>query len=324
MSGDRIRRVVNAIELSEDVPEDVVQRFDDAKSVLKGARENKRLVRVAVEYSVATFELSLRILCDRLGFEDAMSREAGQTLWNLVEWLHKQDYLPRYAAEMPEDRPPYSRAGREADEPGIPEFYHSLRNLRNRWLHPFSDSWLGWSTTKLISKTVGLINDFYDDPELRQEERAERRCVSGHCRRLSRDGTVLVSSGGGVIVHEINMLHCDMTNEPAVYYFAFWPLFDLDSDIGQQLSDRVPYLAKCRSWSAEDGSLFISTVQDTSIVVDRNLSSDDRSELDDWLNEVGKSRHASFDIHGPAQLRSQLLNLGSHLPMTGQDVRRIE
>ena len=242
-----------------------------------------------------------------------MSREAGHTLWNLVEWLHKQDYLPRYAAEMPEDLPPYSRAGREADEPGIPEFYHSLRNLRNRWLHPFSDSWLGWSTTKLIPKTVELINDFYDDPELRQEERAERRCVSGHCRRLSRDGAVLVSSDGCVIVNEINMVHCDKTEEPGVYYFAFWPLFD-----------RVPYLARCRSWTVEDGSLFISTVEGTTLVVDRNLSSNDRSELDNWLDEVDKSRHAAFDIYGSAQLRSKLLDLGSHLPTALRDFRWIE
>jgi len=71
MSDDRIQRAISAIELCEDVPEDVVQRFEDVKSVLEGAREDRRLVRVAVEYSVASFELSLRLLCDRLGFEDA-------------------------------------------------------------------------------------------------------------------------------------------------------------------------------------------------------------------------------------------------------------
>jgi hypothetical protein len=171
---------------------------------------------------------------------------------------------------------------------------------------------------------VELINDFYDDPELRQEERAERRCVSGHCRRLSRDGAVLVSSDECVIVHEINMVHCDKTRDPAVYYFAFWPLFDLDPDTGQEPSDRVPYLTSCRSWTVEDGSLFISTVEGTTLVVDRNLSSGDRSELDNWLGEAGKNRHAAFDIYGPAQLRSQLLDLGSHLPTALRDSRWIE
>lgn len=324
MSDDRIHRAINAIELNEDVPEDVVQRFDDVKSVLTGARKNKRLVRVAIEYSIASFELSLRIFCDRLGFEDPMNREAGQTLWNFIEWLHKQACLPRYAAEMPEDLPPYSRAGSESDEPGIPEFYRSLRNLRNRWLHPFSDSWLGWSTTRLIPKTVELINDFYDDPELRQEERAERRCVSGHCRRLSRDGAALDFSGRRILVHEVNMLHYDKTKDPSVYYFAFWPLFDLDPEIGQELSERKPYLAKCRSWNVEDGSLSISTIQGTSIVVDRNLRSDERSKLENWLDEAGRSRCAAFDFFGPAELRSQLLDLGSHWPMTLEAYQCIE
>lgn len=324
MSDDRIQRVISAIELCEDVPEDVVQRFEDVKSVLKGAREDKRLVRVAVEYSIASFELSLRILCDRLGFEDAMDREAGQTLWNFIEWLHKQDYLPRYAAERPEDLPPYSRAGSESDEPGIPEFYRSLRDLRNRWLHPFDDGWMGWFLTKFIPHTVELISDFYRDPKLRQKERAERRCVSGHCRRLSRDGAALDFSDRRVLIHELNMLHFDKTNSPSVYYFAFWPLFDLDPDIGQELNDREPYLAECRSWTVEDGSLSISTMQGTSIVVDRNLSSDERSELNNWLNEAGINRRAAFNLYGPAELRSLLLDLDSHWPMSLQDFRWIE
>jgi hypothetical protein len=324
MSDDRIQHAISAIELCEDVPEDVVQRFEDVKSVLEGAQEDKRLVRVAVEYSVASFELSLRLLCDRLGFEDAMDREADQTLWNFIEWLHKQDYLPRYAAEMPEDLPPYSRAGSKSDEPGIPDFYRSLRDLRNRWLHPFSDSWLGWSTTRFIPKTVELINDFYDDPELRQEERAERRCVSGHCRRLSRDGAALDLSGRRILIHELNMLHFDKTKDPSVYYFAFWPLFDLDPEIGQELSDREPYLAKCSSWDLEDGSLSISTMQGTSILVDRNLKSDERSKLENWLDEAGRSRRAAFDLCGPAELRSQLLDLDSHWSMSLQDFHWIE
>jgi hypothetical protein len=324
MSGDRIRRVINETELSEDVPKDVVQRFDDVKSVLERARGNKRLIRVAVEYSVASFELSLRILCDRLGFEDAMNRKARQTLWNFVEWLHRQDYLPHYAAEMPEDLSPYSRAGSDSDEPGIPDFYLSLRNLRNQWIHPFSDSWLGWSATRLIPKTVELINDFYDDPELRQEARVERRCVAAHCRRLSRDGAVLEldSSDRRIPVHEVNMLHYENTKDPSAYYFAFWPLFDLHPDIGQV--DREPYLAKCRSWIVEDGALSISTMQDTSIIVDRKLTSDERSKLKNWLDKAGKSRHAAFDFFGPAELRSLLLDLDSHWPVTSEDLKWIE
>ena len=45
----RIDRALSQIQFHEEVPEDVVTRFEDVKRVLELARENQRVLRMAIE-----------------------------------------------------------------------------------------------------------------------------------------------------------------------------------------------------------------------------------------------------------------------------------
>jgi len=241
----RIDRALSKIWFHDRVPEEVVTRFGDVKCILETARENERMLRVAVEYAINTFELAVRLLCYRLGFEEAMEKDGNQTLPNLVEWLHGRDYLPHRPVEEPEDRPRM-----EGDEggKGLPGTYEALRNLRNSWLHPHSDSWLGWGFLKLIPRIAGLINRLYDGPKRRRKEREKRRKATRHCRRLTREGVALEYGNRRILLHRVSALHCDLRREEA-YYFGMWPLYNLNPEVGETIEGHVPYLAKCTSVS---------------------------------------------------------------------------
>jgi len=245
----RIDRALSKIWFHDRVPEEVVTRFGDVKCILETARENERMLRVAVEYAINTFELAVRLLCYRLGFEEAMEKDGNQTLPNLVEWLHGRDYLPHRPVEEPEDRPRM-----EGDEggKGLPGTYEALRNLRNSWLHPHSDSWLGWGFLKLIPRIAGLINRLYDGPKRRRKEREKRRKATRHCRRLTREGVALEYGNRRILLHRVSALHCDLRREEA-YYFGMWPLYNLNPEVGETIEGHVPYLAKCTSVSVTEG-----------------------------------------------------------------------
>jgi hypothetical protein len=296
---------LEAIHLSENVPPEVTTRFDDVRNILRCAREHHRLLRPAIEYTTVTVELALRILCGRLGFTGAMGEEETQSLINFIEWLAKRDYLPYWRAEEPEDRP-----GREVENDSFPEFYKALRRLRNSWLHTKDDNWLGWEFAKHIPSSARFVSNLYQNPTDRQDARKERRRVNKHVRRLSRDGCAIVVEDARTLVHEVNVLHCDVGMNPNEYYIAFWPLFDLHPNRGDILSDLNPRLALATVWTKlENGSVAFAIKDGRTLTIERELPERESNELKSWKKEAGRSRHRAFDLYGPAQLRACLLNL---------------
>jgi hypothetical protein len=322
MPDERIDRVIQQIEFREEVPEEVTTRFGDVVDVLNATRDNERLLRVAVEYTLTTVELALRILCDRLGHADAMARESTQTLWNLLQWLHTRDYLPHRAIEEPIDDPGNSI---DFEEQNLPEMYEALTRLRNAWIHTRDASWLGWSVIDLIPQEVEFINRLYDSPERKQNQRQERRRVNCHSRRLNRQSVALRwKEGDEPLLHEVNMLYCDMKEDPTAYYFAFWPTLDLEHEEGEMLDDGAPYVAKCREPSLTDtGSLAMRTFHETEILVDRKLEKEEENEIGEWFGKAGSALRNTFLLHGPGNLRAVILDLRG-TPLEYEDLRRIE
>lgn len=308
----RIDRAISRLEFNKEVPEDVVTRFEDVGDVLESARENRRMLRVALEYTVITTELALRLLCKQVGFEEPMEKNSDQTLANLLEWLHCRDYLPLRRAEEPEDRPRNSDEEFSRDLPGM---YHALRSLRNLWLHTRDASWFGWHSLRVITKQVEFVNRLFDAPRKRREGRKKRREVNRHCQRLKEAGTVLRLEGECQLLYEMNMIHCDVREAGDMYYFAMWPVHNanhkhLSSD------EYAPYLAKCRAVCLTDrGSLELITRRGTQFLLDQDLTDDEKNRLGEWRCSK-ESRHPfGLYLSGPATLRAWLLNLGHHFPI---------
>lgn len=320
-----IDRVIDYIEFHDDVPEDVVQRFEDVKSVLDVARDNRRMLRVALEYTMTTVELALRLLCERVGHEVPMRKESDENLDDLLDYLYSNGYLPHRVREEPVDDPISTRSAngeggedeeesgseKDAEENDLPGLYQALRDVRNTWIHTRDAGWYGWSSLSVIPEEVEFINRLFDAPKRRKRQRKERKRVNWHCQRLVRQGAALETPDRRFLVHGINMLYCDMGEDPTTYYFAFWPLFELEVESGDVLDDRDPYLAKCTSWEVTDtGSLSLSTREGTSVLVDRELSDRERDKLEGWLEEAGRRRSEAFSLWShPRSLRAFLLDL---------------
>lgn len=317
----RIDRALSQIRFHGEVPEDVVTRFEDVKPVLELSRENQRMLRVAIEYTMTTVELSLRLLCKQYGFEDVMDRDSDQTLSNLLEWLYKRDYLPYRAAEEPNDRP---RSSGRADDRDLPSMYLALRDLRNSWIHTRNASWLGWGFLKTIPRQAEFINRLYKAPRKRREGRKKRRVINLHCQRLKKQGAVLQHQSERHPLYELNMLYCEVGDARDVYYFAMWPLFNWDQKRleGKEFS---PFVAKCTSvWLNGSGSLKLQTRGGTSLLLDREIADNERQQIQDWFSDRKSRGSTALQMFCPATVRAFLLDLGVHQPVYMNDLKWID
>lgn len=309
---ERVDHAIPELTLNDDVPEEVVTRFGDVEQLLEQARENERMLRVAIEYTMTTTELALRLLCVQLGLENVMERDSNQTLPNLLEWLHKRDYLPYRAAEEPED---YPRSPDEDFDRDLPGSYRALHDLRNSWMHAKDASWLGWGFLKNIPRDARFVNRLYDAPRRRREERKKRREVNRHCGRLKEEGVVLDVDDGDSrhLLHEVNMLYHDAREGEEAFYFAMWPVFDRDFEEGVEVEEYAPFLAKCTTVCLEDrGQLALETRQGSPLVLDPYLTEEEEAQFNRWIgSDRSRERSIAFRFSGPSLLSHFLLGLES-------------
>lgn len=317
----RIDRVLSQIQFHEEVPEDVVTRFEDVKPVLELARQNQRMLRVAIEYTMTTVELAFRLLCKQCGFEEVMDRDSDQTLSNLLEWLYKRDYLPHRVAEEPNDRP---RSSGRTNDRDLPSMYQALRDLRNSWIHTRDASWLGWGFLKTIPRQADFINRLYKAPRKRREGRKKRRVINLHCQRLKKQGAVLQLQSERHPLYELNMLYCEVGDARDAYYFAMWPLFNWDQK-RLEGSEFSPFVAKCTSVCLTgSGSLKLQTRRGTSLLLDRETSNKEQQQIQDWFSDRRSRGWSALQMFGPATLRAYLLDLHLHHLVLANDLKWID
>jgi len=287
-----IDHALEKIRFRDNVHDDIILRFEDLKAVLEAGRDNERLLRVAYEYALASFEMALRLRMDEL-----QERYEGRTppddcsLSNLVEWHVAHHHFESHEFTL-----------------------HSAVNLRNSLLHPDSASWGGYLFLKIIPRLVEEINDLYDDPVLRRERREECKRVNRHCKRLSTQGAVLDVNGERQLIHESHLLSYENKVNPPTYHFAFWPIYDPDIKPGDSLDDQEPILARCASWDiTESGSPSLLTRTGAPIAIVRELSEGERRKMETWKEEIGITP-AIMDLAGPEQLRRSLLEQPTLVP----------
>ena len=319
---DALERTIREITFRDDVPDDVMQRFDDIKHVLATARAHERLIRVAVEYTYTTHELAIKSLWERLG-EKKRVGESDSKLSDGLKWLHANDYWPHLAQEEPEDWPSSEEKKENLDE-RRPAYVGSLPKVRNRMVHPKNSSWIGLHGLKLIKNVVGAINALYNRPNLRVRQRKERRAINKYRRLLESCGCVVETEKGRMLFHEANMLYCGFEEEEPIYYFAFWPLFELDVSPGDVLTDRQPYMAKCTAYECDRGSLKLKTEQGNHVWIRRKMNEDERREVGEWIARGGRAE-AFMLLHHPGTLRAALIGMDNRLPLNlDKDVQWIE
>lgn len=204
------------------VSQEVTQRFEVVRKLLLHSFFVYDFLDVALERSLLTLELALKQRHFELtGFEK--SGLSKLIKWGAKEWLFEDDE----------------------------EVIHCLRRIRNQIAHPNSYQLLGHLSLDLIFRIVEIINDLYEDVELRKARKDQEKQTNNRLEEFVKDGAILELSNQRLIIFKAVMLYCNNKIAPTIYHFLFWPIFD--TEVRNKAIDVCePIVIGCNSWEVKN------------------------------------------------------------------------
>ncbi len=92
-----------------------------------------------------------------------------------------------------------------------------------------------------IVKPMGLINDLYEDRELRIDRYSKREQIVQYFESVLHNGTELISADRRYILAGARLLFVDNKCDPEIYYFGFVPVFTLEERMNRDLDDPLSW-----------------------------------------------------------------------------------
>lgn len=204
------------------VPQDVVKNFEIVERLLALSYYEYRFVDEALTKSLHTFEMAMSIR-----YKDFYPDSGKVTFNKLIIDLTS---LGAFETRI--------------------EVLRQVKNLRNYYSHPERHSFAGvmqWNKVEFVSR---LINEIYEDIELREKRQMSKDNLSQHLTNNNLDkGLVIEIDGQPSILFSIHPLFVNNKLQNATHLFAGVPLFDYS--IATDGSWKIPKCFKIKLVSLE-------------------------------------------------------------------------
>lgn len=206
-----------SIALRPEVHNDVAQAFGIIHKLLCHAYFEYLFIDVAVGKALHTLEMALKIRYKEITFSEW---KKNAPLHQLLEWFRSRSYFER-------------------DDP---DFFAKVKNARNYLSHPTAFRFGGTASLHWIDTTIGLVNDVYDDLDLRKERKVLVRQFDEVVNKFLKDGAKIKGKQGELLLYGLAGSIANNKSTPVRYSFALLPLFDpsgaeLNRPIRLQISD---------------------------------------------------------------------------------------
>jgi hypothetical protein len=201
------KSTVPEIHFKELVPEDVVKSFNIIQKLLLHSYYEYEFYDVAAAKALMTFEMALKIRYEQLTGEEwekkVKRREPKRDLMNLISWFQNQHYF-----EVTNDK-----------------YLEQVRKVRNSYAHPEKHSYGGPMVRQWIQNPMDLINDLYEDPELREKRKLRQKELIELFSKILESGAILESDSREYIIYETKVVFIDNKLNPEIIYLLFYPIF---------------------------------------------------------------------------------------------------
>jgi hypothetical protein len=192
-------KLTSSIKFKQGVNPDVIKAFKIIGQLLTHSYFEYEFLDVAYAKALQTFEMALKL----------RYKEINGTDWNkkfrlveLIKWFEDRTYF----------------------EITDPNFMNQVRHARNYFSHPNRYGFGGYAGLHWISTTVDLINDLYEDVELRKQRFEYRDLINGALSKMST-GAKLQAENLTMIIYNIILLVPNNKVKPSTYAFIITPLF---------------------------------------------------------------------------------------------------
>lgn len=225
----RFEDIISKISLKPNVAPDIVKRIEVVKKLILHGYFVYEFLDVALINTVLTFEMALKVR-----YREIECKNVGKSmdLYQLIKW----------GAE---------RCLFDDDE----KIIQNLRKIRNEIAHPDRYNLMGFLSIDMIQRTVEIINEMYEDVELRKLRINVEKEIVQRFEGFVENGAVLELNGVQGIVFLATLLWYDNSVKPEKFHFLFWPIFDPVPKDGK-VEEGKPVIISCNSWRYVDGKFY--------------------------------------------------------------------
>lgn len=196
------RKVIPPIRLKSEVSNDVTNSFSIIEKLLIHAYFEYEFLDVAYTKALQTFEMALK-----LRYKENTKNEWSQKapLAQLIKWF--------------EDRKSF--------EVENPDFMNHVRNARNYFSHPSRYGFGGSAGLHWIQTVVDLINDLYEDVDLRNERILKRKELLSKLNKIVAKGAkVEIGDRISFLIYKAQVIFVDNKRNPVQFFITVTPVFE--------------------------------------------------------------------------------------------------
>lgn len=182
------------------VPEDVVNNFEVVEKLLALSYYEYKFIDEAYSKALLTFEMAMNFR-----YKAITKNNKNETFNNLITKLSNLNVFDTPLEQL-----------------------KIIKDLRNDYAHPKNHNYAGiffWKSAEFINH---LINEMYEDVELRMERQKLTKDLDHKLQELNLNrGCVIEIQGTLTILYRLQLLMINNKSNPHTYIFACTPLFDL-------------------------------------------------------------------------------------------------
>ncbi|NCU05597.1 MAG: hypothetical protein GXC73_16625, partial [Chitinophagaceae bacterium] len=169
----------------------------------------------------------------------------------------------------------------------------ALRNQRNNFAHPEKSFGGGLGLMKVFSHCVNLVNEIYEDRNMRLMRANEKKAINENLQKLTKSGAIVKDGNNSYIIYEASIEFINNAQTEKKYWGYFKLIFSLNGEQDEEKKD-VNSLFYFEAESCEidnKGSVVKFVITDNTIIQFLPITKKDHElRFDKWKNEFYASR----------------------------------
>lgn len=260
-----VDKKIPKILFKEAVNSDVKQAFEIIQKLLIHSYYEYLFIDVAVNKALQTFEMALKLRYKELNGGKEWKKA---TLYQLIPWFQKRHYF-------------------ESDNKN---FLHRIRKTRNYLSHPENHRFAGSVGFPWIQTVVELINDLYEDTELRVQRKALRDEMTKSIKAIVTNGARLIAHNYEELIYDVGIVLVNNKTTPCQFFIGLLPIFD-ESTL--QKSPIILQLVDSQFGISND-ELNFNTEGGQQVKLIRNVDPASVNFMTDWKSKLQQEKEFVF------------------------------
>lgn len=242
-------KILHPICIKPAVPEDIKANIEITQKLLLHSYFAYEFIDVALTHAIFTLEKALKLKHKEV-VGRAWNREDG-SFSEMIDWFIHRNYFETWNRDV----------------------VHQLRHIRNDKVHDEKKSLGGTAFMAKVYSTIDLINDLYEDVELRTKRKKLIRVWQKNLTKFLKDGGIITWNRKRIIIFKADLIFINNKTASPIFDLAIWPIFDLKPyKEGRHIipSSKLVQLIKCNmtkdEFQAKDANtgmpIIISKIKD--------------------------------------------------------------